>query len=94
MAEAAEFDPATPWEELTDDQRQVVLYGSKQQVYVLQEPLRPRRAYHTTFEGVVPYKTAATPRPSPTACASGSKSYMREVPCPTCKGTGCGRAWP
>ncbi|HJW59355.1 MAG TPA: excinuclease ABC subunit A, partial [Actinomycetota bacterium] len=55
VAEAAGFDPATPWEKLTDAQRHVVLYGSHEQVYVRYKNRYGRqRSYYTSYEGVLP----------------------------------------
>ncbi len=88
VAEAAGFDPGSPWEELTDEQQRVVLYGADEQVYVRYKNRYGRtRAYHTTFEGVVSYLNRRYAEAESDAVRERVESYMREVPCPTCKGT-------
>ena len=88
VAEAAGFDPEAPWEELSEEQRRVVLYGAGEQVYVRYKNRYGRtRAYHTTFEGVVPYLNRRYAEAESDSVRERVESYMREVPCPTCKGT-------
>jgi excinuclease ABC subunit A len=88
VAEATGFDPATPWEKLTDEQRHVVLYGAGEQVHVRYKNRYGRtRAYHTTFEGVVSYLNRRYAEAESDSVRERVESYMREVPCPTCKGT-------
>jgi excinuclease ABC subunit A len=87
VGEAYGFDPATPWSELTDDQRKVVLYGADEPVYVRYKNRYGRqRAYHTAYEGVVPYLNRRYAEAESDSVRERVESYMREVPCPTCKG--------
>jgi excinuclease ABC subunit A len=88
VAEEYGFDPATPWERLSDEQRRVVLYGAPGQVYVRYKNRYGRtRAYHTGYEGVVPYLNRRYAEAESDSVRERVESYMREVPCPTCKGT-------
>jgi excinuclease ABC subunit A len=88
VAEAYGFDPDTPWERLAADQQQVLLYGSPDQVYVRYKNRYGRtRAYHTGYEGVVPYLNRRYAEAESDSVRERVESYMREVPCPTCKGT-------
>jgi excinuclease ABC subunit A len=87
VGEAYDFDPATPWEKLSDEQRRVLLYGADEQVYVRYKNRYGRtRAYHTTYEGVVPYLNRRYAEAESDSVRERVESYMREVPCPTCKG--------
>ncbi len=87
VAETYGFDPATPWRELAPEHQQVLLYGADQQVYVRYKNRYGRsRAYHTSYEGVVPYLNRRHAEAESDALRERVESYMREVPCPTCKG--------
>jgi excinuclease ABC subunit A len=88
VAEAYGFDPDTPWERLDDEQQRVLLYGAGEQVYVRYKNRYGRtRAYHTGYEGVVPYLNRRYAEAESDSVRERVESYMREVPCPTCKGT-------
>jgi len=88
VAEEYGFDPATPWQGLSDEQRRVLLYGAPDQVYVRYKNRYGRtRAYHTGYEGVVPYLNRRYAEAESDSVRERVESYMREVPCPTCKGT-------
>jgi len=88
VAEEYGFDPDTPWQGLTDEQRRVLLYGAPDQVYVRYKNRYGRtRAYHTGYEGVVPYLNRRYAEAESDSVRERVESYMREVPCPTCKGT-------
>jgi excinuclease ABC subunit A len=87
VAEAEGFEPDAPWEELTPTQQHVVLYGADEQVHVRYKNRYGRtRAYHTTFEGVVTYLNRRYAEAESDSVRERVESYMREVPCPTCKG--------
>jgi excinuclease ABC subunit A len=88
VAEAYGFDFGTPWEKLSDEQRRVVLHGADEPVYVRYKNRYGRqRAYHTNYEGVVPYLNRRYAEAESDSVRERVESYMREVPCPTCKGT-------
>jgi excinuclease ABC subunit A len=88
VAESYGFDPDTPWQRLDDEQQRVLLYGAGQQVYVRYKNRYGRtRAYHTSYEGVVPYLNRRYAEAESDSVRERVESYMREVPCPTCKGT-------
>jgi len=88
VAETYGFDAATPWGELAPEHQRVLLYGADQQVYVRYKNRYGRsRAYHTTYEGVVPYLNRRYAEAESDALRERVESFMREVPCPTCKGT-------
>jgi excinuclease ABC subunit A len=88
VAEAYGFDFGTPWEKLGDEQRRVVLHGADEPVYVRYKNRYGRqRAYHTNYEGVVPYLNRRYAEAESDSVRERVESYMREVPCPTCEGT-------
>jgi excinuclease ABC subunit A len=88
VAEGYGFELDTPWNQLTDEQRKVVLYGAPEPVYVRYKNRYGRqRAYHTAYEGVVPYLNRRYGEAESDSVRERVESYMREVPCPTCQGT-------
>ncbi|HZD68128.1 MAG TPA: excinuclease ABC subunit UvrA [Actinomycetes bacterium] len=88
VAETYGFDIGTPWEKLDDEQRRVVLHGADEPIYVRYKNRYGRqRAYHTSYEGVVPYLNRRYAEAESDSVRERVESYMREVPCPTCKGT-------
>ncbi len=87
VAEGYGFTLDTPWSELTDEQRKVVLFGADEPVYVRYKNRYGRqRAYHTAYEGVVPYLNRRYGEAESDSVRERVESYMREVPCPTCQG--------
>jgi excinuclease ABC subunit A len=87
VAEGYGFDLGTPWEKLSDEQQRVVLHGAGEPVYVRYRNRYGRqRAYHTSYEGVVPYLNRRYAEAESDSVRERIESYMREVPCPTCKG--------
>ena len=87
VAEAYEFKTSTPWRELGPEQQHVLLYGTPQQVYVRYRNRYGRtRAYWTTYEGVIPWLKRRHEEAESDATRERIESYMREVPCPSCKG--------
>jgi excinuclease ABC subunit A len=88
VAEGYGFTLDTPWNRLSDEQRKVVLFGAGEPVYVRYKNRYGRqRAYHTAYEGVVPYLNRRYSEAESDSVRERVESYMREVPCPTCKGT-------
>ncbi len=88
VAETYGFDIGAPWEKLDDEQRRVVLHGADEPIHVRYKNRYGRqRAYHTSYEGVVPYLSRRYAEAESDSVRERVESYMREVPCPTCKGT-------
>ncbi|HET9689703.1 MAG TPA: excinuclease ABC subunit UvrA, partial [Acidimicrobiales bacterium] len=88
VAESYGFSTATPWAELSKKHRDVVLYGSgTTQVHVQYRNRYGRtRSYHTHYEGVVPYLQRRHSEAESEHMREAIEGYMREVPCPDCKG--------
>ncbi len=89
LAEHYQFDTGTVFEELPEDIRQVVLYGSgKQQIrfkYLNEKGTRFDRSH--VFEGIIPnLERRYRETDSPMVREELSK-YLNSKPCPTCAGT-------
>jgi excinuclease ABC subunit A len=81
--------PKTPWRKLTKKQRDVFLRGTgDDQIYVKYRNRYGRtRAYYTYYEGVVPWLERKRDEAESDYQREKLEEYMREVPCPACKGT-------
>ena len=79
---------STPWRRLTKAQRTVFLYGTDEtQIYVRYKNRYGRtRAYHTHYEGVIPWLERQHGRAESEYAIGKMEQYMREIPCPDCKG--------
>ena len=81
--------PKTPWRKLTKKQRDVFLHGTgEDQIHVRYRNRYGRtRAYYTYYEGVVPWLERKRDEAESDYQREKLEEYMREVPCPACKGT-------
>jgi excinuclease ABC subunit A len=86
-AEAHRFSMDTPWRRLPARAREVVLYGSDEDIYIRYRNRYGRqRAYYTTYEGVVPNIERRHAETDSDHARWRYEQYMREVPCRSCKG--------
>ena len=75
VAEAHGFSTSTPWKKLSKKARDVVMFGSDEEIYVKYKNRYGRtRSYWTTYEVCSPRSNAGTSRPTPRASASASRS--------------------
>jgi len=88
VAETFGFSTGTPWGDLTDEQRAVVLQGTgNTEVFIRYRNRYGRiRQYHTTFEGVIPWLERRRSEAESETTRERIEQYFREVPCPACKG--------
>ena len=67
--------------------KEILLYGSDEKIHVQYRNRYGRqRAYHTTYEGVIPNVERRHQETESDAQRDKLEQYMREVPCRTCKG--------
>jgi len=87
VADAHGFSTKIPWKKLSKAARDVVMYGSEQQVYVKYRNRWGRlRSYWSTFEGIVPNVERRHQEAGSDTQRERLEQYMREVPCRACKG--------
>jgi excinuclease ABC subunit A len=87
VADAHGFSLDSPWRRLGARTKDVVLYGSDQEIYVRYRNRYGRqRAYWTTFEGVIPNVERRHDETDSDHARERYEQYMREVPCRACKG--------
>jgi excinuclease ABC subunit A len=87
VAETHGFSVRTPWKKLPRAGRDVILYGSKEQVHVRYRNRWGRlRSYHSTFEGVIPNIERRHGESMSDSQRERLEQFMREVPCRACHG--------
>ena len=87
VAEAHGFSTRVPWKKLSRANKQIVLYGSEEEIHVRYRNRYGRqRSYHTTFEGVIPALERRHSETESDAQREKLEQFMREIPCRTCKG--------
>src|SRR5690606_21732639 len=87
LGEDLKFDLKTPWRALPGRARDAILFGYKHKVHVrYRNRFGRERSYSTGFEGVIPYVRRKHAETDSESSRERYEGYMREVPCPTCKG--------
>jgi excinuclease ABC subunit A len=87
VADSHGFSTTTPWKKLPKKVRDVVLYGSDEEIYVKYKNRYGRtRSYWTTYEGVVPVVERRHVETDSESQRERLEEFMREVPCRACGG--------
>ncbi|MFZ4586006.1 MAG: excinuclease ABC subunit UvrA [Acidimicrobiia bacterium] len=88
VADAWGFSVDTPWKKLGKKAKAVILHGTNgDEVHVKYRNRYGRqRSYWTAFEGVVPWLERRHTEAESERMREQIEGYMREVPCPACKG--------
>ena len=88
VARYHEFDMDTPFAELSDSARAVVLEGSGDVPITVSYTNRfgRERTYQTAYEGLVPHLTRRHESSDSEGAREAYQQYMRLVPCETCSG--------
>ncbi len=87
LGDALGFTLQTKWSKLTKKQKDAVLYGHDTEVHVRYRNRYGReRSYYTAYEGVVPFLERRHSEAESETSRDRYEGYMREVPCPECKG--------
>ena len=87
VAEAHGFSTSTPWRKLSKKARDVVMFGSDEEIYVKYKNRYGRtRSYWTTYEGVLPAVERRHVETDSESQRERLEEFMREVPCRACGG--------
>ncbi|MEP7033026.1 MAG: excinuclease ABC subunit UvrA [Actinomycetota bacterium] len=87
VAQAHGFKTTTPWKKLSKKARDVILYGSDEEIFVRYKNRYGRtRSYYTTYEGVLPTVERRHIETDSESQRDKLEQFMREVPCRTCGG--------
>jgi len=88
LGEELGFDLNTPWEKLPVKARASILDGHPTKVHVRHTNRYGReRSYYSAFEGVRPYIERRHRESESDTSRERYEGYMREVPCPACRGS-------
>ena len=88
LADALDFDPATPYSQLSEEQRRALVHGSETEVAVRYKNRYGRvRNWTAPFEGVIAYLNRKIDQVESAWSKERYLAYTREVPCPTCQGS-------
>lgn len=83
-----DIDYNAPWNQLTPDQQQIILYGTDSERikvdYVTHEG--EKRVYNTAFEGIIPNLQRRYNETTSDWMRARIEEVMSERPCPTCNG--------
>ena len=87
LAQKYNFSLHTPWRNLTEDQRQKVLYGTPEPLTIRYTPQHGHtRAYTINFEGVIPNLDRRYKQTDSESIREEIESYMSARICPDCRG--------
>ncbi|MDU0315827.1 excinuclease ABC subunit UvrA [Phycicoccus sp. M110.8] len=87
LAEDLKFSMDAPWHSLPARAKEALLHGQNYKVHVRYRNRYGReRSYTTGFEGVVPFVRRRHSETDSEWSRERYEGYMREVPCPECKG--------
>ena len=88
IAERYEIDLDSPWDELTEQQQDLFLYGTNgDRIYVsYRNRMGRRRSYMTSFEGIIPNLERRYKETDSDWSREKIEEYMSVRPCPDCKG--------
>ncbi|MEJ5915543.1 excinuclease ABC subunit UvrA [Pseudokineococcus sp. 1T1Z-3] len=88
LADQLGFSMDTPWRALPQRATKALLEGHEHEVHVrYRNRFGRERAYSTGFEGVVPFVRRRHAETDSEWSRERYEGYMREIPCPVCRGT-------
>jgi excinuclease ABC subunit A len=88
LATTIGFRTDMAFERLPAKARKALLHGYSDQVHVSYKNRYGReRSYYTTYEGVIPYVSRRHAEAESDSSRERFEGYMREVPCPACRGS-------
>jgi excinuclease ABC subunit A len=89
VAELGGFSIKTPWEDLSKEDQDLVLYGTgDDQVHLKYRNRYGRqRSFHSTYEGIVHWLERRHTEADSDFLRDNLEGYLREVPCPECGGS-------
>src|SRR5579885_2264586 len=87
LARKYNFSLNTPWRDLSDEQRKVILYGAPEQLTIRYTPQHGHtRSYNVNFEGVIPNLDRRYKQTDSEMIREEIEGYMSARICPDCHG--------
>ena len=81
------FSMDTPWQELSEEHRKILLYGyGDNKISVRYSSGRGTREYNTTYEGVIPSMERRYAETQSDLMRATYEEFMTAQPCPVCQG--------
>ncbi len=87
LARKYHFKLSTPWKDLPEAARRVILYGSEEELEFKYENERWEYSWEDRYEGLVPYLMRVYQQTESDARREWVERFMSVLPCPKCKGT-------
>jgi len=87
VGQAFGFEIQTPWNKLTPDQQQVILYGTNEKIYIESDSrYRDNEGYHRKYEGALPILERQYRESTSEPFKQKLEQYLVDQPCEVCKG--------
>ncbi len=86
LSEEVGFSLDTPWDKLSDDERQIILHGYSRSLTVRVQSQKFGGTYQTTYEGVIPNLQRRHQETDSSYMRTQIEEYMQELPCLECGG--------
>jgi excinuclease ABC subunit A len=87
LSQRYNFDLNTPWKDLSDETRQILLYGIEDTLTIRYTPQHGHtRTYNTHFEGVIPNLDRRYKQTESDGVREDIEGYMSARLCPDCRG--------
>jgi excinuclease ABC subunit A len=89
VGQAFGFEIQTPWNQLKSDQREVLLYGADEKIYIESDSRYGNgdgKGYHRRYEGVLPMLDRQYRETTSDAYKQKLEQYLVDQPCEVCKG--------
>jgi excinuclease ABC subunit A len=86
LSEEVGFSMDTPWEQLTPEQKKIILWGYAKPLTISLNTMKFGGSYQTTFEGAIPNLQRRHAETDSSYIRMQIEEYMMELPCPGCHG--------
>ncbi|MGL5081467.1 MAG: excinuclease ABC subunit UvrA [Microcoleaceae cyanobacterium] len=87
VGQAFNFEITQPWNQLTEEQQQIILYGSEEAIWIETDSrYREKKGYHRPYTGVIPLLQRQYEESSSEAQKQKLEAYLVNRPCETCGG--------
>ena len=87
VGQAFGFELQSSWESLNEDQRQTILHGSKEKIYIETDSRYGKnKGYHRRYEGVLPMLQRQYQESSSDTYKQKLEKYLVDQPCEVCNG--------
>lgn len=87
LGQTCGFEIQTPWNQLTPEQQQTVLYGTKEKIFIeVDSRYRAERGYHKRYEGVLPILQRQYSETNSELYKQKLEQYLVDQPCEVCQG--------